>query len=425
MKPHRCLSHSDAAALACRIAEPSPSSRRPQQDYLWTLNFGPQHPATHTTLRLVLKLDGERVVDAVPDIGYLHSRLREARRAPRLQPVRDDHRPDELHLADGQQRGLAPRGREAAGHRAHAALQVHPHDRRRAGADQRSPAVRRGDGARHRGVHVLPLRLQSARSASTTSSRRSAARGSPTATRASAALMYDVTPMVIEKIRDFVNDVPQDARRHGAAAEPQPHLRRPHQGRRRADARKRRSTAAAPGPIARASGVTRDLRKDEPYLAYADFDFKVCCATAGDCFARYLRAHGRDAGEPEDRRSRRSRTCRPGRSTSASTSGRRCPTSSRSIRPSKGTITHFELVMTNRGFDGAERRSLRGDRSAQRRAGLLPRRATAATWPIAPAAGRRRSSTSRCFPHLIRGHTLSDVVAVLGSLNIIAAELDR
>src|SRR5437016_2272666 len=43
------------------------------QDYIWTLNFGPQHPATHTTLRLVLKLDGERVVDALPDIGYLHS----------------------------------------------------------------------------------------------------------------------------------------------------------------------------------------------------------------------------------------------------------------------------------------------------------------------------------------------------------------
>src|SRR3954452_7146887 len=44
-----------------------------EQDYLWTLNFGPQHPATHTKLRLVLKLDGERVVDAIPDIGYLHS----------------------------------------------------------------------------------------------------------------------------------------------------------------------------------------------------------------------------------------------------------------------------------------------------------------------------------------------------------------
>src|SRR5215212_9278734 len=45
----------------------------PERDYLWTLNFGPQHPATHTTLRLLLTLDGETVVKAVPDIGFLHS----------------------------------------------------------------------------------------------------------------------------------------------------------------------------------------------------------------------------------------------------------------------------------------------------------------------------------------------------------------
>src|SRR5437016_3184709 len=45
----------------------------PEKEYLWTLNFGPQHPATHTTLRLVLTLDGEMIVKAVPDIGYLHS----------------------------------------------------------------------------------------------------------------------------------------------------------------------------------------------------------------------------------------------------------------------------------------------------------------------------------------------------------------
>src|SRR5438093_8294106 len=58
---------SPAPAAAPIAAEPT------EQEYLWTLNFGPQHPATHTTLRLVLKLDGERVVDALPDIGYLHS----------------------------------------------------------------------------------------------------------------------------------------------------------------------------------------------------------------------------------------------------------------------------------------------------------------------------------------------------------------
>src|ERR1700722_6659904 len=45
----------------------------PDKEYLWTLNFGPQHPATHTTLRLLLTLDGETIVDSVPDIGYLHS----------------------------------------------------------------------------------------------------------------------------------------------------------------------------------------------------------------------------------------------------------------------------------------------------------------------------------------------------------------
>ncbi len=38
------------------------------QEFLYTLNFGPQHPATHTTLRLILTLDGETVVKAVPDI---------------------------------------------------------------------------------------------------------------------------------------------------------------------------------------------------------------------------------------------------------------------------------------------------------------------------------------------------------------------
>ncbi|MBS0261983.1 MAG: NADH-quinone oxidoreductase subunit D, partial [Planctomycetes bacterium] len=43
------------------------------QEYRWTLNFGPQHPATHTTLRILLQIEGEQVVHATPDIGYLHS----------------------------------------------------------------------------------------------------------------------------------------------------------------------------------------------------------------------------------------------------------------------------------------------------------------------------------------------------------------
>ena len=40
---------------------------------VWVLNLGPQHPATHTTLRHVLELDGERVLSCTVHIGYLHS----------------------------------------------------------------------------------------------------------------------------------------------------------------------------------------------------------------------------------------------------------------------------------------------------------------------------------------------------------------
>ncbi len=48
-------------------------SPRAQSGETMVLNMGPQHPSTHGVLRLIVELDGEIVVNCVPDIGFLHT----------------------------------------------------------------------------------------------------------------------------------------------------------------------------------------------------------------------------------------------------------------------------------------------------------------------------------------------------------------
>ena len=90
----------------------------------------------------------------------------------------------------------------------------------------------------------------------------------------------------------------------------------------------------------------------------------------------------------------------------------------------EGLITHFELIMSNRGFEVPCEEVYCATESPNGELGFY-----------LVGDGSNRAYRARCrppsfihfalFPHLIRGHSLSDVVAVLGSLNVIAAELDR
>ena len=57
---------------ALQIDESVPLGEGARRDTM-TINMGPQHPSTHGVLRLVLTLDGETIVKAQPDIGYLHT----------------------------------------------------------------------------------------------------------------------------------------------------------------------------------------------------------------------------------------------------------------------------------------------------------------------------------------------------------------
>lgn len=58
-------------ALRFRPEDWGLSLRGEDADFMF-LNVGPQHPGTHGVLRIVLQLDGEEILDAVPDIGYHH-----------------------------------------------------------------------------------------------------------------------------------------------------------------------------------------------------------------------------------------------------------------------------------------------------------------------------------------------------------------
>ena len=52
-----------------------------------TVNMGPQHPATHGVLRLVIELDGEQIVGAQPTIGYLHTGIEKTAEQKKWQQV--------------------------------------------------------------------------------------------------------------------------------------------------------------------------------------------------------------------------------------------------------------------------------------------------------------------------------------------------
>jgi len=391
------------------------------QEYLWALNFGPQHPATHTTLRLLLTLEGERVVDAVPDIGYLHSGFEKLGEhldynqyvtvTDRMNYVSPMANNVAWHLAVEKLLGIEvpPRCQY---------LRVIVAELARIGDHLVcNAAVGLDTGAFTFFVYAFNPRepiydiFEALCGARFTNSY----------TRVG-GLMYDASPKAIQMIRDFLRDLPKQL----DDMERLLNRNRIFVDRTKGIGVLTREEAinrSASGPIARASGVTRDLRKDEPYLAYRDFDFQVCCAQAGDCYARYL------VRMAEIRESlkivQQAIENLPAGPVNVGLEERlTLPIKGQVFSTIEGLISHFELVMSNRGFEVPCDEVYVATEAPNGELGFY-----------LVGDGTNRAYRARCrppsllhfalFPHVIRGHALSDVVAVIGSLNIIAAELDR
>jgi NADH-quinone oxidoreductase subunit D len=391
------------------------------QDYLWTLNFGPQHPATHTTLRILLKLDGERVYDAIPDIGYLHSGF---------EKIGEHLDYNQYVTVTDRMNYISPMANNVAWHHAvEKLLGIDLTPRCKYIRVIISELARISD-------HLLCVGAMGLDTGAFTFflygfyqrevlydifETICGARFTNSYTRVG-GLMHDATPLVIEKIRAFLKTFPKtlndmerllnrnrifvDRTKDVGVLTKQEAINR-----------------SCTGPIARASGVTYDVRKDQPYLSYSDFDFQVCCAQAGDCYARYL-VRMEEIRESLKIVQQALDNLPPGPVNVAVGQRTTLPNKRQVYQTIEGTITHFELVMSNRGFEVPYDEAYGAIEAPNGELGFY---VVGDGTDVAYRARCRPPSFIHfaVFPHLIRGHTLSDVVAVLGSLNIIAAELDR
>jgi NADH-quinone oxidoreductase subunit D len=414
-----------------RPAGPATYTREETGGDVWVLNLGPQHPATHTTLRHVLELDGERVLGCTVHIGYLHSGF---------EKLGEHLNYNQYVVVTDRMNYVSPMANNIAWH--HACERLFGIE-----ITARCKAIRTiiAELARVQD-HLLALGAAGLDLGALTAffypfnareeiydifEEICGARFTTSYTRVG-GLMQDMPPGWPAKVKHFctktfpppVADFEKLLTRNRIFLE-----------RTRGIGYISHDDAinwGLTGPLARASGVRRDLRKDEPYLCYADnWDgkrssgaaFKVPISRGGDVFARYLvrLAEMREAVKiimqlvddipegpvdilPNDKIT--------------------LPRKNEIYFSIEGLIHHFEQIMTNRGHKPPIGEAYGANETANGELGFY---LVSDGNNTAYRARCRPPSfiNYQCFPHLVVGHQISDVVAVLGSLNIIAAELDR
>jgi NADH-quinone oxidoreductase subunit D len=407
--------------MPLELVEPLAPTDGADKEYLWTLNFGPQHPATHTTLRLLLTLDGETVVKAVPDIGFLHSGF---------EKLGEDLNYNQYVTVVDRMNYISPVANETAWHHVvEKLLGIEITPRCKYLRTIFAELMRIHDHLLNVGAAALDLGALTAflyafyqrELIYDISETASGQRFHPSYTRVG-GLQNDVNDTFVEKVRAFVKGFPKTH----ADITRLLNRNRIFMDRMKGIGVLSKEDAAnlsCTGPIARASGVVRDLRKDEPYLAYKDIDFKVICATAGDSYARYL-VRMEEMLESIKIIHAAIENLPSGPVNVDVNSKVVLPDQVSTYRSIESMIQHFELIMPNRGFAAPRDEVYGAIESPNGELGF---------YVVSDGTERAYRARTRppsfihfaIFPYLIVGHQISDVVVVLGSLNIIAAELDR
>lgn len=250
------------------------------------LNLGPQHPSTHGVLRLVLELDGERVVHCEPHIGYLHTGIEkecEYRTYHQVIPLID--RMDylsSLHEEMGYVLAVEKLlGIEAPKRAQYIRVMMCELSR------IASHLVWLGTGALELNVSsVFMYCFRDRESILDLFEMISGARMFPRYFRVG-GVMRDLPRGFEDAVRKFIAEFRVHWQQYHDLLTKNPIWRMRNEG--IAVLTKEQCHAyALTGPILRACGVAYDTRRAFPYSAYPEFDFELPTQAAGDAYARYL-----------------------------------------------------------------------------------------------------------------------------------------
>jgi len=250
------------------------------------LNMGPQHPSTHGVLRMLLELDGETVVNAIPEIGYLHTGIEKNMEAKTY--IKAEVMTDRLDYMNTTGNNLAycmaveklvgldvpPRAQ---------AIRVILTELQRIASHLVFLGAFGLDLAamsvflycfREREMILDILELCSGQRMMTTYIR-------------PGGLWRDVPVEFEPAVRNFIKIFPKRVDEYEALLTKNPILLDRLVGIGILDAKTALSHGVT-GPTLRASGVNWDLRKARPYMGYEQYDFNVPTRKEGDTFARYI-----------------------------------------------------------------------------------------------------------------------------------------
>ncbi|MGQ9584507.1 MAG: NADH dehydrogenase (quinone) subunit D [Anaerolineae bacterium] len=252
------------------------------------INVGPQHPATHGVLRVVAELDGETLVNVAPDIGHLHSGFEKTAENRTYQQFATY--PDRMDYVAAMNNNLAYvmaveklLGCEIPKRAQY--LRVILCELQRLAAH----LIWLGTSTLDLSGTIMSL-LQYAfldRERILDIFEMVCGARLTTSYFCVGGCRWDVPPKFEEAVRDFLKIFPKHMAEYKAMLENNPIYRSRLMGVGKITAEQAISLGVT-GPVLRSTGVAYDVRKAFPYSSYEDFDFIVPTGTTGDCWDRYL-----------------------------------------------------------------------------------------------------------------------------------------